>query len=93
VDCEPCFGETIISLTLGSGCTMEFSHRPSRQKRELWLEPGSLLVLQGAARHEWKHAIPPRKTDMVAGQRMERATRVSLTFRSVILSAPLACAI
>src|SRR5215213_4449850 len=26
VDCVPCFGETVFSLSLGSTCVMEFSH-------------------------------------------------------------------
>ncbi|MBC8099593.1 MAG: alpha-ketoglutarate-dependent dioxygenase AlkB, partial [Armatimonadetes bacterium] len=47
VDCEPCFGDVIVSLTLMSGCVMDFRHRHSSQHLPLWLAPGSMLVMQG----------------------------------------------
>lgn len=71
VDCEPCFGDMIASLSLGSGCTMEFT-------------PASLLVLEGVSRFDWKHGIAARRSDEVAGTTVPRGRRVSLTFRNVI---------
>jgi hypothetical protein len=38
----------------------------------LALERGSLLVLAGAARYKWRHAIPGRKTDKVGEGSMAR---------------------
>ena len=86
VDCEPCFGDTIISLSLGSPCVMVFTNLRTRADIELLLEPGSLLIMQGEARHRWMHGIPARKTDMMNGQPIERNRRVSVTLRSVILN-------
>jgi alkylated DNA repair dioxygenase AlkB len=86
VDCVPCFGEAIASLSLGSGCQMDFIRAESKEKHSLFLEPRSLLVLTGDARHRWRHSIPARKNDQVAGQSTPRGRRVSLTFRTVLLS-------
>ncbi len=48
------------------------------------VEARSLLLMQGEARYHWQHAIPARKVDVVAGTRIVRGRRISLTFRSVI---------
>lgn len=84
VDCVPCFGPVIASLTLGAQCEMVFAKRADAEKRTCILAPRGLLVLSGPARFDWTHAIPPRKSDLVDGRRMRRARRVSLTYRSVI---------
>jgi alkylated DNA repair dioxygenase AlkB len=79
VDCEPCFGEHIASVSLGSGCMMTFIK--GTEPHEIYLEPRCVLALTGPARYEWKHGILARKSD---GKR-DRGRRVSLTFRKVIL--------
>ncbi|MCB1537618.1 MAG: alpha-ketoglutarate-dependent dioxygenase AlkB [Rhodospirillales bacterium] len=84
VDCIPCFGKTIASLSLGSGAMMQFQNIQTGQKAELYLEEGSLVVLSGPARYEWMHAIPARKSDTVGGFKVERGRRLSLTFRTMI---------
>ncbi len=83
VDCVPCFGHTIASLSLGSGAIMQFTN--NGEKQEIYLEPRSLIVLSGEARYQWKHAIPARKSDMVGDFKIGRNLRLSLTFRTVIL--------
>lgn len=83
IDCVPCFGETIASLSLGSESTMQFAK--GAERHELYLEPCSLIVLSGPARYDWTHAIPARKSDSVDGYKVERNRRVSLTFRIVLL--------
>ena len=85
VDCEPCFGETIISLSLGSPCVMEFTNKESKEKIEVLLEPRSLVVMKDEARHQWTHGIPAKKTDNFKGVKIDRQTRISLTFRNVVL--------
>ena len=82
VDCIPCFGDTIASLSLASATTMVFT-RPSGENEHLRLNPCSLLVLAADARSKWRHAIPARKSDMVDGERKPRGRRISLTFRKV----------
>lgn len=86
IDCEPCFGDTIVSLSLGSSCIMDFTYKDMKGKKVSYLlEPRSLIVLSGDARNKWLHGIAARKTDMWQGEKIERKRRVSLTFRNVIL--------
>lgn len=85
VDCEPCFGPVIASLSLGSGCVMEFTHLETRECIPVFLPPRSLVVLGDAARYEWAHAIRPRKQDPGPdGVMIPRGRRVSLTFRRIL---------
>ena len=86
IDCEPCFENTIVSLSLGSGCIMNFTNKYDKTKKiPLWLAPRSLVVLSSEARYAWLHGIPARKWDEWEGQKHERKRRVSLTFRKVII--------
>jgi alkylated DNA repair dioxygenase AlkB len=86
IDCEPCFNDTIASLSLGSGCVMDFTNKHDILKKiPMWLAPRSLIVLRGDARYEWLHGIAPRKSDEWNGHKYERQRRVSLTFRKVII--------
>ena len=80
IDCEPCFGNRIFSLSLGSSASMYFTH-PSKEKVEVALAPKSLIMMVGEARYAWKHSIPARKQDN--GTKRDR--RVSLTFRKVVI--------
>ncbi len=84
VDCVPCFGDTIFSISLGSPCVMLFCHLRDGRQHALCLEPGSLLIMRSEARYAWKHAIPARKNDVVDGVARPRGRRISLTFRTVI---------
>lgn len=85
VDCVPCFGSEIASLSLGSACVMEFTH-PHHNRQTKVLEPCSLFILTGAARYDWQHCIPARKSDVIGCIKINRARRVSITFRNVILN-------
>ena len=62
VDCEPCFGGVIASLSLLSACEMVFRHRGSGERRSVMLEPGSLLVMQGrratTGRMRYRRGLP-----------------------------------
>jgi alkylated DNA repair dioxygenase AlkB len=82
VDCVPCFGDTIVSLSLGSICSMEFEHLKSDKRGSMLLAPGSLLVIFGEARYDWTHSIPSRLKD----DDLVRSRRVSVTFRKVLSS-------
>jgi alkylated DNA repair dioxygenase AlkB len=85
IDCQPCFTDTIISLSLGSPCVMDFTRKQTRQVVPLLLESRSLVVLQEEARYGWLHGIPARKTDQYGDMMIQRGRRVSLTFRKVII--------
>ncbi len=65
---------TIVSISLGSTCIMEFTDTQSDDKAALLLEPLSALVLSGEARHRWQHAIPPRMSDEWMGRTLNRTT-------------------
>jgi len=85
IDCKTCFQDTIISLSLGSACAMDFIKYGGNEKKTLWLEPRSLIVLKDEARYEWTHGIAKRKSDIWQDQKFLRSRRVSLTFRTVII--------
>ena len=85
IDCKPCFGDVIASLSLGSSCIMKFKHLESDEVRELVLEPSSLLIMSGDARYKWKHGIPARKFDIVKEQKVTRKRRLSVTFRCIVI--------
>jgi alkylated DNA repair dioxygenase AlkB len=87
VDCVPCFADTIASLTLGSACVLDFTHAKTREKRSLFLERRSVVVLSGEARYDWRHGIASRKSDEHEGRVVARGRRLSLTFRNVLLAA------
>lgn len=84
IDCIPCFGNMIISLSLGSHCIMDFSHGKTKEKQSMLLLAGSLIILEGEARYEWQHGIARRKKDNYEGNILVRKRRVSMTFREVL---------
>tara|TARA_E500000318_G_scaffold108460_1_gene119367 strand:- start:572 stop:1141 length:570 start_codon:yes stop_codon:yes gene_type:complete len=85
VDCEPCFGPAIASLSLGGEVEMVFKKRSTGECHSVILEPANLLILSGEARYDWSHEIPARKSDVIKGVRQPRTRRVSLTLRTVTL--------
>ncbi len=84
IDCRTCFGESILSLSLGSPCVMAFTRPQDRREVPLLLAPGSLLAMHGESRREWKHGIRARKVDHFDGHDFPRGRRLSLTFRDVV---------
>ncbi len=86
IDCEPCFKDTIVSMSLASSCVMYFTNKLDHTlKIPVLLEPRSIVVLTGQARYEWLHSITARRYDEWESNRLERGRRVSLTFRKVIV--------
>lgn len=87
IDCEPCFGDTIISLSLGSTCIMNFEQASDlSNKIGIFIEPRTLLVMQDESRYKWLHSIPQRKSDSFNDHIIRRNRRVSITFRKVKLN-------
>lgn len=98
IDSKLIFGDTIISISLGSSVGMEFTPPKSLEpnsKKVVALERRSALLLFGDARYLWKHSIPARKSDKnlinLNNQKnqpccnIQRDRRVSLTLRQTIL--------
>ena len=85
IDCEPCFEDTIISISLGSYTTMNFTNKLTNERIPVILPPKSAVILKGKSRYDWMHGIPPRKSDRINGLKRIRNRRISLTYRRVIL--------
>lgn len=83
VDCEPCFGPEIATISLGDEYPMRFTNCATAESHDIWLPVGSVCVMRGPSRYEWTHAIAKRKSDLVGGSRKLRKRRVSVTFRKV----------
>lgn len=67
---------TIASVTFGATRKFQLRHKITKEKIELNLQHGSLLVMQGQLQHYWEHQLP--KTKMNVGE------RINLTFRVII---------
>ena len=86
IDREPWFKDTIITLSLGSSCIMDFTNQYDKtEKVPVWLARRSIAVLTEAARYTWLHGIPARKSDVWDGRKYTRQRRISLTFRGVVI--------
>jgi len=88
IDCEPCFGPVVATLSLGSTAEMQFDHVQNNDRKTVLLEERSLAILTNETRYEWQHSIPSRKSDPpleTHGKRILRKRRVSITYRTVIL--------
>ncbi len=86
IDCIPCFGDTIASLSLGSSCVMNFIRNKPEHTCAQLLESRSLILLAQDARYKWKHSIAARKTDKFGNEAIARKRRLSLTFRTILLN-------
>ena len=54
----PCFGETIVGVSLGSTARFQFRRNGEDDASyELEANPGSMYVMTGDARHEYQHSI------------------------------------
>jgi alkylated DNA repair dioxygenase AlkB len=80
IDCEPCFGPVIAMVGLASDAQMDFGC--SGVSRSILFQRRGLLVVRGAARHDWTHGIARRRNDKLFGTR--RGRRVSVTLRQII---------
>ncbi|WP_433472889.1 alpha-ketoglutarate-dependent dioxygenase AlkB [Spirillospora sp. CA-142024] len=84
VDCVPCFGPVVASVSLLSACVMEFTEPDGGTRVPVRLEQRGLCVMTGPSRFTWRHGIAARKTDPGADGRVPRGRRVSVTFRTVL---------
>lgn len=67
----------IASLSFGAARNFQLKHNTdSKQKINIILENGSLLLMQGPTQHFWKHQIPKTARPM--------APRINLTFRVIL---------
>ncbi|GAA5955437.1 hypothetical protein JCM3765_006777 [Sporobolomyces pararoseus] len=96
VDLPSRYEDGIVGISLLSSTVMEFTpvvgEENDRQDTEsergfaVRLKPGSVYVLSGQARYDYKHGIPYREEDVVVDRegnetRIRRGVRMSITFR------------
>lgn len=77
-DNEKELGKDPVIASLSFGATRVFKLRHVQDKKHVLsiaLEPGSLLLMQGATQHHWLHQLP--KTALITGP------RINLTFRRI----------
>jgi alkylated DNA repair dioxygenase AlkB len=76
-DAEPELGKNPIIASVNFGATRKFQlrHIRTKEKHELELMHGSLLIMQGEIQHFWQHQVP--KTNKEVGE------RINLTFRVI----------
>ncbi|WP_419494149.1 alpha-ketoglutarate-dependent dioxygenase AlkB family protein [Chryseobacterium bernardetii] len=65
----------IASLTFGAERKFLFKHKTTKEKVEIFLENGSLLIMKGTTQDHWLHRLPP--TTKVT------TPRINLTFRTI----------
>ena len=66
----------IASLTFGAERKFSFKHKTTKEKVELILEHGSLLVMKDQTQTHWLHRLPPTKK--------VNSPRINLTFRTIV---------
>ena len=65
----------IASVNFGATRKFQLRHIKTKEKLEIELTHGSLLIMQGELQHFWQHQVP--KTSKVVGE------RINLTFRVI----------
>lgn len=68
---------TIASVTLGAERKFSFKHKKTKQRVDILLENGSLLLMKGETQKFWLHRLPSTKK--------VKSPRINLTFRTIIL--------
>ena len=66
----------IASLSFGAERKFSFKHKFTKEKVELLLEHGSLLVMKDQTQSFWLHRLPPTKKI--------HTPRINLTFRTIV---------
>ncbi len=76
-DAEKELGSNPVIASVNFGATRKFQlrHRQTKEKIEIELKHGSLLIMHGELQHYWQHQVP--KTKMKVGE------RINLTFRLI----------
>lgn len=65
----------IASASFGAERKFSFKHKKTKEKIDVFLEHGSLLMMQGETQTHWLHRLPPTKK--------VQTPRINLTFRNI----------
>ena len=76
-DAEKELGRNPIIASVNFGATRKFQlrHKETKEKIEVELKHGSLLIMKGALQHFWQHQVPKTKKKV--------GNRINLTFRII----------
>src|SRR5690606_1817660 len=66
---------TIASVSFGARRKFVCKHKTNDTKVEIWLDPGSLLIMSGSMQRFWWHSLPKSMT--------VKLPRINLTFRQM----------
>ena len=66
---------SIASISFGAERKFSFKHKQTKEKVDLWLEHGSLMVMKDITQNYWLHRLPPTKK--------VNSPRINLTFRQM----------
>ena len=69
IDCEPCLGDIIISVSLGLSVIMNFTDIKTKEIIPIVLESRSAIVLSGELRNNWLHGIIGWKSAFIGNRR------------------------
>ncbi len=67
----------IASLSLGDERLFKLHHKSGKEKLDIVLGHGDLLVMAGEMQHHWMHSVPKTKK--------AKSPRINLTFRKIML--------
>ena len=76
------FGPVVACVSLGSDIVMNFTNPEKQLRVSVHVPARSFWKIEGEARSKWLHAIAPRFSDLINGQRRPRCRRISITFRT-----------
>ena len=65
----------IASVSFGAERKFSFKHKNSKERIDISLENGSLLIMKGETQKHWQHRLPPSKKIF--------SERINLTFRQI----------
>lgn len=65
----------VASLSLGAVRKFSFKHKETKQRIDVYLESGSLLLMKGQTQQHWLHKLPLTKK--------VKTPRINLTFRTI----------
>lgn len=65
----------IASVSLGAERKFSFKHKKTKERIDVFLERGSLLVMKDVTQTHWLHRLPPTKK--------VSSPRINLTFRTI----------
>lgn len=68
-------GSAIASLSFGAKRKFMFKHKKTKERLDMWLDTGQLIVMKDSIQTHWLHCVPKSKTISEA--------RINLTFRTI----------